>query len=171
MMQMLGAAGVPLLCDTDRGADADNPRGYFEYAPVKSTLRDASWLEEAGGHAVKVVAPLLARLPVGREFDVLLMRRALPEVLASQGIMLERAGAANDGLSDARMSEILAAQWREAEAWCQRAARSLVVDHAELLQTPEAVCQRVCAFLQRPSAAAAMALCVEPGLHRQRADS
>ncbi|MBW2497478.1 MAG: sulfotransferase family protein, partial [Deltaproteobacteria bacterium] len=39
MMQLLERAGVPILCDDDRPPDASNPRGYFEFAPVKATLR------------------------------------------------------------------------------------------------------------------------------------
>ena len=31
MMQMLNAASLPLLTDGHRGADEDNPRGYFEW--------------------------------------------------------------------------------------------------------------------------------------------
>ena len=60
MMQMLAAGGVPVLTDGVRAPDADNPRGYFEFEPVKRTKRDASWVAQARGKAVKVVYPLLA---------------------------------------------------------------------------------------------------------------
>jgi hypothetical protein len=35
MMQMLVAGGMSPLSDGERAADADNPRGYFEYEPIK----------------------------------------------------------------------------------------------------------------------------------------
>ena len=35
MMQMLAAGGMPLLTDSERKPDADNPRGYCEWEPVK----------------------------------------------------------------------------------------------------------------------------------------
>ena len=41
-MQMLRAGGVTLLCDAARPADADNPAGYFEYAPALRSARDTA---------------------------------------------------------------------------------------------------------------------------------
>ena len=35
MMQMLSAGGLPALTDDLREADESNPRGYFEFEPVK----------------------------------------------------------------------------------------------------------------------------------------
>ena len=90
MMQMLEAGGVPLLVDGVRGADEDNPRGYFELEAVKAIGSDASFLEDAPGKAVKVVAPLLRFLPAGFDYRVIMMERALSEVLDSQAKMLER---------------------------------------------------------------------------------
>ena len=54
MMQMLAAGGMPVLTDGERDPDPDNPRGYFEFAPVKRTAQDARWLAGARGKAVKV---------------------------------------------------------------------------------------------------------------------
>ena len=65
MMQMLGAGGMPLLTDEVRGADEDNPRGYFEFEPVKRTREDAGWVWQARGKAVKVIYALLRDLPDG----------------------------------------------------------------------------------------------------------
>ena len=56
MMQMLHAGGMPLLVDDRRAADDSNPRGYYEYAPVKSLERENSWIGEADGKASVVVA-------------------------------------------------------------------------------------------------------------------
>ena len=39
MMKMIDAAGIPALTDNLRSADEDNPRGYYEYEPVKTTRR------------------------------------------------------------------------------------------------------------------------------------
>ena len=39
MMQMLVAGGIEALTDNVRTPDASNPRGYFEYAPVKRSRR------------------------------------------------------------------------------------------------------------------------------------
>ena len=67
MMQMIDAGGVPALTDSLRKPDADNPRGYFEYEPVKRTAIDPSWLDLAEGKVVKMVHLLLLDLPVDGE--------------------------------------------------------------------------------------------------------
>ena len=54
-MQMLHAGGVPVLTDSLRAADTDNPRGYLEFERVKQIKTDKSWLDDAAGKAVKIV--------------------------------------------------------------------------------------------------------------------
>src|SRR5512134_4034770 len=96
VMQMLVAGGVPILVDGARPADADNPRGYLEFAPVKRLREDASWLPRARGRAVKVVVPLVCDLPPSERYRVLLVERDVREVLASQRTMLAGRGHAPD---------------------------------------------------------------------------
>ena len=167
-MQMLGAAGIPLLVDSARAADEDNPRGYFEYSPVKRIARDVSWVGDACGHAVKVIAPLISELPTGYEYRVILMRRAIDEVLASQARMLARLGSGRDFEGDG-LPELHERIFRDAERWCEENSRHLVVAHAELLREPEAGCRRICSWLElSQDRVPAMVACVEPALHRQR---
>ena len=59
MMQMLDRGGLDVLADGVRVADEDNPRGYYEFEPVKRTKQDDSWLTQAAGKAVKMVHLLL----------------------------------------------------------------------------------------------------------------
>src|SRR5438876_9390820 len=92
MMQMLAAGGLPLVVDDVRKADDDNPRGYFEYEPVKQLERDASWLADADGKAVKVIYSLLYDLPRDRQYKVIFMERPIVEVLRSQRTMVARRG-------------------------------------------------------------------------------
>src|ERR1022692_2693155 len=80
MMQMLAAGGMPVLAGELRAPDEDNPRGYFEFEPVKRTKRDPAWLREAPGKAVKVVYLLLRDLPAGYDYRVIVMRRDLNDV-------------------------------------------------------------------------------------------
>ncbi len=97
MMQMLVAGGLPALTDAVRSPDESNPRGYFEFEPVKRLRTDASWLEQARGRAVKIIHLLLRELPTDGRFQyrVLFLRRPLEEVIASQSAMLARAGKAS----------------------------------------------------------------------------
>src|SRR5574341_1296340 len=65
MMQMLEAGGMSVLNDAVRQADADNPKGYYEFERVKRLGKgDTAWLPEAHGKVVKVVSPLLQHLPM-----------------------------------------------------------------------------------------------------------
>jgi hypothetical protein len=55
MMKMLAAGGIAIVADGVRAADDSNPRGYFEFEPVKDLDKpgaDRAWLREARGKAV-----------------------------------------------------------------------------------------------------------------------
>lgn len=170
-MQMLRAGGVPVLSDALRPPDADNPRGYLEYAPVLRTATDASWVAQAPGKAVKVVYALLRQLPPGFEYRVLWMRRRLDEVIASQERMLARRGApAEGGLSRERLAEVFAAQLAETEAWLaqQPSFRVLALDFGEVVADPQPAARAIDALLGGGLDRQAMAGAVDPRLHRQR---
>jgi hypothetical protein len=181
VMQMLQAGGMPMLVDDARAPDADNPRGYFEYAAVKGTHRDASWVSRAEGRAVKVIHALVPALPAGRAYRVIVMRRPLAEVLRSQARMLarreERQGtgpAAGEPvpIDDAGLGRTLAAQLEQVVAGLRARERTAVLDLAypELVARPREASLRVDAFLGGGLDVDAMAAAVEPGLHRNRSD-
>jgi len=170
VMQMLAAGGLPVLSDGVRGPDADNPHGYFEFEPAKRLARDAAWLPLAAGRAVKLAHTLVASLPPGLPYRVLLVRRRLDEVLASQRVMLARVGAAPDPAENARLLPALEAQLARLER--ELAARAdlswLGLEHAELVREPVLAAARLNHFLGGGLDASAMAACVDPALHRQR---
>jgi hypothetical protein len=169
MMQMLAAGGMRVLTDGARAADEDNPRGYFEFEPVKRTKQDGRWVTEAVGKAVKMVYLLVKDLPAHQEFRVILMQRDLGEVLASQRTMLERRGQAGSGLSDDRMAAIFGQQMRSIAAWLrgQPNFRVLEVQHRACLETPGKVARQVNEFLASGLDEAAMAGVVDPALYRR----
>jgi len=171
-MQMLRAGGLPVLADAERPADADNPAGYLEYAPVRRTARDASWVASAPGKAVKVIYALLRHLPAAHPYRVLWMRRNLDEVIASQEAMLERSGATpGRELSHERLAEVFAAQLAETERWLaqQPSFRLLALDYAAVIADPKRAARAVDAFLGGGLDVAAMAGVVDASLQRQRA--
>src|SRR5690606_8944066 len=103
MMQILEAAGLRIFTDRVREADESNRKGYYEHQKVTSLRRsgDHSWLAEARGAAVKVVAPLLSALPLRlsrnddadrMHYRVIYMEREIEEILQSQETFLERLG-------------------------------------------------------------------------------
>jgi hypothetical protein len=94
MMKMLDAGGVPIMTDSIRTADIDNPKGYFEYERVKDLEKetDKSYIREGRGKALKVISFLLKDLPDDNFYRVIFMRRHLDEVISSQNRMLDRRG-------------------------------------------------------------------------------
>ena len=122
MMSLLARAGLPVLCDESRPADASNPRGYFELEAVRRTWDDPGWVRAAPGHAVKVIHHLLGALPADQDYRVILMRRPWPAVVASQNRMLARLGKAVTSPDDARLGEILSAQWEESRRLLENAS-------------------------------------------------
>jgi len=170
LMRMLDAGGVPVLTDEARRPDADNPHGYYELERVKSIAEDASWLDEAQGHAVKVVSSLLRYLPVIYRYRIIFLRRSIEEVLASQRQMLMRTGAPVDRVSDIRMAELFAKHLRHVEQWMAEQPNMdvLYLDYDAILAEPEAAGRRLAAFLGLPLDAARMAAVVDVGMRRQR---
>ena len=91
---------MEIVSDGVREADEDNPRGYYELEAVKSLAKDAAWIPETRGKAIKIISQLLFSLPTTEKYLVLLMQRNLDEVIASQAKMLERLGRAGAGQAD-----------------------------------------------------------------------
>jgi len=88
MMQVLNKAKVPILQDGVRESDISNPQGYFELEDVKNIVADNSFLDNAGGNAVKIVAPLPIYMKPSLKYKMVFMRRDLEEILQSQEKML-----------------------------------------------------------------------------------
>lgn len=172
MMQMLAAGGVPPLTDQRRNADESNPRGYFEYEAVKQLRNDRSWLANARGQAVKIIHLLLSELPGDSEieFRVILMQRAIGEVLASQRKMLARTGKPAPALSDEQLGRIFLGQMEKAMQWIGNAPafRFLQIEHRALFQEPQAVAEQVDRFLDGGLDLTAMVAVVDPTLYRER---
>jgi hypothetical protein len=172
MMRMLEAGGVRPLEDGIRAADISNPKGYFEFEPVKdleSARGDVPWLPEARGKAVKIISFLLTWLPEDFNYQVIFMQRDLDEVLASQQQMLARRGEAAGEPATSR--EVFEAHLAQVERFM--AARpcfeTLYVPYREAVTAPEATAAAVARFLGRSMDTAAMAKAVEASLYRNRA--
>lgn len=169
MMQMLHAGGHPCLTDERRTADADNPRGYFEYEKVKQLRTDCSWLPEAEGKAVKIIAQLLSPLPTELDYRIIFMRRELDEVIASQNRMLARQGRGGGALSDERLCEIFDQQLRQIEKLlADRNIPTLYVPHRAVIEEPTTIAQQVKEFLGLDLDLSAMVRVVDGDLYRQR---
>jgi len=173
MMRMLDFGGIPALTDNVRQPDEDNPRGYYEFEPVKRTKEDPSWLEQAGGKVVKMVYRLLYDLPPTRQYRVIFMRRKLEEVVASQDVMLSRRGRSGGDLSREKLIALFEQQLAEFDVWIQQQPcfRILYVSYNDTLKNPRATAEMVNEFLGGRLNVDAMVSVVEPELYRQRAES
>lgn len=172
LMKMLDAGGLPPLTDNERTADDDNPKGYFEFEPVKKLRAgDTSWLPRAEGKAVKVISALLEYLPAGRRYHVLFMQRAIAEVLASQRQMLIRRGEDPDRVSDVEMAQYFEQHLAKVKGWlaAQKQIQVLYLDYNELLRQPAPQIRRINAFLDGRLDESRMAAMIDPSLYRQRA--
>ncbi len=171
MMRMLAAGGLDILTDGVRVADEDNPNGYYEFEPVKRTRRDAKWLDDAKGKAVKMVHLLLYDLPPDRHYDVILMRRDMDEVLASQRKMLVRRGREGGKIDDARMRRVLEQQLVQVMAHLQSRpnVRFIGIDYNALVEDSGPEIARLREFLGLEASATDLAETVDPSLWRNRA--
>ena len=174
VMQMLVAGGHAVLSDDLRPADADNPLGYFEFEPVKQMHQNTSWMQEAGGKAVKIVAPLLPYLPAGSACHVIFIERQLDEVLSSQSQMIMRRGesvANTPGRRDRLKAEYSRKVRKVQEFLSKRPnTRVLYLNHALVILDPEAASRSMNEFLGGGLETAAMVAAVNPSLHRNRAE-
>ncbi len=169
MMQMLQAGGLPALVDDARPADPDNPRGYFEFAPATGLRRDASWLPQAKGKAVKIVVQLLPCLTPQLTYRVILMERDLEEVLASQRTMLQRQGKTGTDLSLSRLRQVFARQWQQVQrTLAARCIPTLTVRYRNCVERPVDVAAAVNTFFDGTLDEPAMVAAVDPCLYRHR---
>jgi len=172
MMQMLEAGGLEILTDRIRTADESNPQGYYELEKVKELDKggDTSWLEDARGKAVKIIAFLLRYLPDNHNYRVIFMQRELHEIIISQNKMLVQRGetsdADDDQVLDAFKQHLLRTRALMANRPC---FERLDVSYNEILEDPAAQATRVSDFLGGALDVESMAAVVDPQLYRNRA--
>ena len=172
-MQMLAAAGIPVVTDGIRPAGEDNPKGYFEDERVKDLHKeneDRSWTRDARGKAIKIISFLLKDLPETNNYKVIFMKRALPEVLASQKKMLERRSE-TDGSGDERMLELWENHLWRVSYLLKHASQfeTLEIAYADVIGDPLREARRIRDFLELKADPEKMAAAVDESLYRNRA--
>ena len=162
--------GWSILTDNNRLADASNARGYYEYEPVKRMARDNSWLNQAKGKAVKVIAQLLPGLrPLKSDMRIIFMQRPLEAIVTSQTTMLKQSGQNGARLSNRQ----LATSYRKQIDQVRRIIEStsgevtvLPVSYETALESPAETASAVSLFLGGRLDEAAMTAAVAPQLRR-----
>jgi hypothetical protein len=173
MMQMLAAGGMPVLTDGERQADADNPRGYYEWERIKLLPQQPDCIAEAEGKAVKVISQLLFALPAGRDYRIIFVQRPLTEVLASQAEMIRRRGTTGAALPPSALIAGLGVHLNQVHAWLKDKANISIyrVEHHDVLHKPLLMAESIQQFLACPLDVGAMSRQVDTSLYRQRAPS
>lgn len=168
LMQMLDAAGIPILSDGLRTADESNPRGYLEYEPVKKLASDNRWVSAAGGKAVKIILQLLPHLPAGVPVKVLFLNRPVEEVVESQNMMLQRLGRKIPADPAILIATFQKQQQAALEFLKQRPSTSVLeVSQKKLIARDADQIQQMAAFLNlSPEAVPAMLAAIDPSLNR-----
>lgn len=172
MMQMLEAGGLAIFTDRLRQPDESNKKGYFEHEAVKNLARNKSWLPEASGKCVKVIAQLIPHLPLNYRYKVIYMQRNTSEVISSQEKMRLRMGEvphSEDTREGLRKSfENTSDAVRD---WMAKHQNFDVfyVDYASVIEDPKAWATQINGFVGGDLDETAMAGEVDGRLRRERA--
>ena len=172
LMKMLVAGGVPVITDEVRSSD-DDPGGYFEHERIKDLEKeqDKSWLRAARGKSVKVISHLLQSLPDDNYYRVILMRRDLDEILASQNIMLERREEENP-IEDQKAKDLYSKHLITTKVHARRKPNFelLEMHYRKVLDDPMNSAREINDYLGGKLDIQAMAEVVNPELYRNRKD-
>ena len=170
MMQVLEAGGIPILIDNIRKSDQDNPKGYFEFEPVKKTKDDPSWVRTATGKAVKMVYRLLYDLPHEHEYRIIFMNRNIAEILASQSAMLDRTGQQDANISDEKLTQLFEKDLKKIYQWIKQQSNfsMISIGYKDMVQKPLLQCRRVNDFLGNFLDVDKMTSAVDASLYRNR---
>lgn len=175
VMQMLVAAGCPILTDEARVADADNPAGYLEWEGAKQLGSRPELINAARGKVVKIVSPLLPLLPQRHRYRIVFLRRPLRQVAFSQARMIaRRKGAAEPGQAELdamerRLEKHL--RWTTEQLARLPNVDWLEVDYPQLVAAPADWARRIAEFCQLEASdetVARMCAAVRSELHRNR---
>ncbi len=183
MMQLLDTMGLAPFTDEKRQADENNQKGYYEHAKVGSLMSPEKrcWVQDAQGKVLKVVAPLLASLPMKIAADdgsvtrlnyrVIFMERDFIEVSDSQAKMMSRLGtAAEQTERPADPARAYHQQVRNAKVWLNGngiPAQSIHFD--ELISKSEATLKDLAKLFQWQGGLDELKAVIDPKMHRSRA--
>ncbi|MCF8358331.1 MAG: alkaline phosphatase family protein [Prolixibacteraceae bacterium] len=170
MMQLLEKAGVPLFTDEARGTDENNLKGYYEHEKVKQLVRNSRWLGEAKGKAVKIVLPLLYKIPATFNYKIIMMKRDMEEVIESQHRMLVNTGKIDEGIYASGIEATYAKYLERLEGWAQRNknVELLEIDYNKAVTNPVETARKVIGFLNLGKEEEKIASSINPELYRTK---
>jgi hypothetical protein len=172
LMKMLEAGGMKIMTDSERTADIDNPKGYFEYERIKDLEKetDKSYVREGRGKALKVISFLIKDLPDDNDYRVIFMRRDLDEVLASQNKMIDRLDSTDTSASGEAMKEAYRNDIVRTRLLCKQRPNfeHIEIHYKPTVEQPTDTARRVNEFLDGRLDEVAMRAAVDGSLYRNR---
>ena len=175
LMKMLESGGMEILSDSERAADIDNPKGYFEYERIKDLEKenDKSYVREGRGKVLKVISFLIKDLPDDNDYSVIFMRRDLDEVLASQNKMIHRLGTTDTTATEAAMKEAYRNDIVRTRLLCRSRPNFELIEigYKPTIEDPAATARSVNTFVGGHLNEAAMREAVDGSLYRNRGKS
>jgi len=162
------------MTDGKRAADADNPRGYYEWEAIKQIAKNKELLDDktVEGCAIKCISMLLLSLPTKHQYKVIFMLRPISEVVVSQRAMTTRLGSKGANLEPSQLERGLRAHREEIRKWGKGAQHIewIEIDYPELVRNPAPVIEKLVEFLgtERLPRANSMVSVVDPALHRRK---
>ncbi|MFN5912552.1 MAG: sulfotransferase [Bacteroidota bacterium] len=165
MMQLFAKSGIPILSDGLRTSDINNPEGYYELEAVKGIVRDNSFLKDAQGKVIKIVAPLPIFLDKQYQYRVVFMRRDMDEILRSQEKMLSK-----DQTSEREKFRTIYEFHlnKTYKFFDQQNIPYLDVQYKELVTDPEPQVRQLVEFCKIPVSLEDLVQVVKPELYRNR---
>lgn len=177
LMQILESGGIEVYTDGLRKPDEDNVRGYYEHEKAKGLHKDSSWLAEAKGKAVKIIAQSLPQLPryaggaqgvrsVENEitYRVIYIERDIDEVLSSQKVMLARHNKTGKGQ---RLKTVFTEQLAiTKEVLNRRSIPFISLNYSDTLNNPDSAVRYLNKFLNGALNEKKAASAVDPLLKR-----
>ncbi|HRE75092.1 MAG TPA: hypothetical protein PK798_10555 [Flavobacteriales bacterium] len=166
MMQMIERSGLEILSDHLRTADHSNPKGYFEYEPVKKLAADNSWLDQADGKCVKIIAQLLPYLKKDLSYKIIFMDRPIEEVLVSQNVMLGK----KDQPVNPAIGEVFKKSLDQVFTMIANSSNMelIRVPYHDVVSNPENVALIIAKFIGKDDKYSEMAMAVDPNLYRNK---
>jgi hypothetical protein len=175
MMKMLEAGGVPIMTDSERVADIDNPKGYFEFERIKNLEKetDKSYVRQGRGQALKVISFLIKDLPDDNDYRVIFMRRDLGEVITSQNKMIDRLGTTDASAAEEAMKEAYRNDIVRTRLMCKARPNFELIEvhYKATVEDAPGTASKVNAFLGGQLDEDAMRAAVDGSLYRNRSTS
>jgi len=170
IMQMLKAGGLPLMIDNKRFKDENNPKGFFEFEPVKRLVKDNSFLKETKGKGIKIIPQLLRYLDSELSYRIIFIIRDINEVVASQEKMLSKDNKKDTNLLSNDLKVAFDKQINQTKDFLDNHLKLpvLYISHRLCIEKPIEVAESINEFLGGYFDINKMAKAVSRNLYRQK---